>query len=289
MKKAIFLNGVFESVLEEILNVQKNNPSIVCFLQPYATGKITLLVQNPPSKDNPTHLYISTTKNLNEICYKASIVGWENKQGLFTKQSAKRLNELNQHIKKHQPGENEIYPKIKGKKCANLISIVNLQKLPSQLPAKILIKTNNGEPLRPRSQAGGWVYVYELPAWVGNEEITIREQFNEDMNRSIKDSKELNDTTRKKRLSLAPKKPKSIQVISRAYRRNPDVIVEVLKRANGKCEHCGKDAPFTRAKDDSPYLEIHHRVFLSKGGNDTIENAMALCPNCHREFHYGIK
>jgi len=27
---------------------------------------------------------------------------------------------------------------------------------------------------------------------------------------------------------------------------------------------------------------------LANGGSDTIENTIALCPNCHREFHYGI-
>ncbi|MDU6483465.1 MAG: HNH endonuclease [Paeniclostridium sordellii] len=26
-------------------------------------------------------------------------------------------------------------------------------------------------------------------------------------------------------------------------------------------------------------------VWLSKGGDDTIENTAALCPNCHRKMH----
>ena len=26
-------------------------------------------------------------------------------------------------------------------------------------------------------------------------------------------------------------------------------------------------------------------VELSKGGEDTVENAVALCPNCHRKMH----
>ena len=47
------------------------------------------------------------------------------------------------------------------------------------------------------------------------------------------------------------------------------------------------DAPFLRAKDNSPYLEIHHWITLAEGGDDTIENACALCPNCHRELHFG--
>ena len=27
---------------------------------------------------------------------------------------------------------------------------------------------------------------------------------------------------------------------------------------------------------------------LSDGGSDTVTNVVALCPNCHREIHYGI-
>jgi 5-methylcytosine-specific restriction protein A len=26
---------------------------------------------------------------------------------------------------------------------------------------------------------------------------------------------------------------------------------------------------------------------LSEGGGDTVDNAVALCPNCHRECHHG--
>lgn len=26
---------------------------------------------------------------------------------------------------------------------------------------------------------------------------------------------------------------------------------------------------------------------LSDGGSDTTNNAVAICPNCHRELHYG--
>jgi 5-methylcytosine-specific restriction protein A len=59
-------------------------------------------------------------------------------------------------------------------------------------------------------------------------------------------------------------------VVSRAYRRNADVIAEVLHRANGICEHCHAQAPFQRESDSSPYLEVHHRILLSNGGEDTV-------------------
>lgn len=63
--------------------------------------------------------------------------------------------------------------------------------------------------------------------------------------------------------------------------------MKVLRRANGVCEQCGDKAPFIRRSDNIPYLEVHHKVMLSEGGEDTVVNAHALCPNCHREVHYG--
>ena len=92
---------------------------------------------------------------------------------------------------------------------------------------------------------------------------------------------------RKARLATAPKLPRSVQVVSLAFYRNPDVAAEVLLRAGGICEQCGSIAPFRRASDGSPYLEVHHRTRLADGGEDTVENAIAVCPNCHRESHFG--
>jgi 5-methylcytosine-specific restriction protein A len=93
---------------------------------------------------------------------------------------------------------------------------------------------------------------------------------------------------RQARLNAAPKIPTRTAVVLFAFERNPDVVAEVLQRAMGKCERCKATAPFVRRKDNTPYLEVHHVVQLANGGEDTIENAEALCPNCHRELHYGI-
>lgn len=99
----------------------------------------------------------------------------------------------------------------------------------------------------------------------------------------------LNDSAikRQERLKKAPKEPAKTPVTLFAFRRNPDVVAEVLVRANGVCERCNKEAPFIRRKDNSPYLEVHHLKHLANGGLDTVENAVALCPNCHRELHFG--
>jgi len=112
---------------------------------------------------------------------------------------------------------------------------------------------------------------------------TYYEELDKDTRVSLKDS----SSERKKRLNISRKIPNKVQNITTCFERNPDVITEVLFRANGFCERCKTKAPFIRKKDDTPYLEVHHIHMLSKGGEDTVENAVALCPNCHRYLHFG--
>lgn len=81
--------------------------------------------------------------------------------------------------------------------------------------------------------------------------------------------------------------PETYETITRIFRRNSDVIAEVLVRANGVCERCKKPAPFIKARSGTPFLEVHHNIRLADGGEDTVENAIAVCPNCHRELHFG--
>ena len=63
----------------------------------------------------------------------------------------------------------------------------------------------------------------------------------------------------------------------------------VLGMAGGKCECCEFQAPFI-TKKGGPYLEVHHVVPIGGGfkGWNAVDNAVALCPNCHREIHYGM-
>jgi 5-methylcytosine-specific restriction endonuclease McrA len=94
-------------------------------------------------------------------------------------------------------------------------------------------------------------------------------------------------TARRRRLANAPNLPNKVQVLTYAYIRNADVVAEALFRARGKCESCGKDAPFLKSSNQQPYLEVHHRIQLAAGGEDTLANVIAVCPNCHRFAHYG--
>jgi len=121
---------------------------------------------------------------------------------------------------------------------------------------------------------------------ISEERFSLREhiaEFEQQIECSRQDSLE----TRSKRLKVASKLPLKMTVTTEVYRRNPDVVASVLLRANGYCEHCNTLGPFRRAKDGSVYLEVHHKIQLSNGGEDTVENAIALCPNCHRELHFG--
>lgn len=120
------------------------------------------------------------------------------------------------------------------------------------------------------------------------ENLYLAEKIYFDLEKQVENSQKQTSAERKHRLEKASKIPEKIQIISVGYKRNSDVIAETLLRANGICEKCSQNAPFLRRKDNSPYLEVHHKVMLSNGGEDILENAIALCPNCHREQHFGL-
>ena len=83
-------------------------------------------------------------------------------------------------------------------------------------------------------------------------------------------------------------RPQKTIVASTQYAREPELVAWVLENAEGRCELCSKKAPFTKISG-YPFLEVHHVKHLADGGSDTISNAVALCPNCHRELHYGME
>mgnify|MGYP002794178196 FL=1 len=111
----------------------------------------------------------------------------------------------------------------------------------------------------------------------------VKSEFEE----AVESAAKLSSSTRERILATESKTPVLIEVTTRVYKRSPYVVAEVLLRANGKCQSCKRDAPFLK-EDGTPFLEVHHFEWLSKGGEDSVENAIALCPNCHRQAHYGV-
>jgi hypothetical protein len=117
--------------------------------------------------------------------------------------------------------------------------------------------------------------------------ISFTLNFNADFEVCVREALQLTPKQRLARLAEAEKYPPIRIVETIVFERNPDVVAQKLHEANGKCQRCQKPAPFYRRNDQTPYLEVHHRQPLANGGEDTVENTIALCPNCHREMHFG--
>jgi len=86
------------------------------------------------------------------------------------------------------------------------------------------------------------------------------------------------------RAKQAAKVPGSRLVVAKQYQRNEYVSEEARRRSQGTCQLCNVAAPFFN-KSGQPYLEVHHVMWLARGGEDSLENTVALCPNCHRRMH----
>lgn len=120
-----------------------------------------------------------------------------------------------------------------------------------------------------------------------NAKVATSPTFDDHLFAQVEESLAMSQGKRSERLAKAQKNPQKIATTVFVFVRNPDVVAEALIRADGSCEHCRTKAPFLRKSNGRPYLEVHHRIPLAEGGLDTVENAVALCPNCHREAHHG--
>ena len=281
--EALFINGVFEGVLNDILDAQAASAELICYLQPYKPRVIKRLQQDPPSLGSPWKLFLSLTHSLGLVSFEADIVEWRDKAAI----EADEVGALSEHIATYQPRERGLHLEGKdGEYGRNLLGIVRLRRVEPALSVSGFIKTSDNFPLRERTRAGSWSYVFppELrqPVEVVGEEI-VRDEEQKGLKRALARS----EKERRERLEAANPVPQQIFVMTKAFRRNQDVVAEVLSRAGGHCEDCFQPAPFVRAKDGTPFLEVHHVMTLAQGGMDTVENAKALCPNCHRRRHFG--
>ena len=97
-------------------------------------------------------------------------------------------------------------------------------------------------------------------------------------------ARRLSDEEVERRAHLARPQPGQRAVNSSAYVRDSSVAEAAKRRAGGSCQLCLQPAPFKSRKGE-PYLETHHIVWLARGGEDSVANTVALCPNCHRRVH----
>jgi hypothetical protein len=157
-KEAVFLNGVYEDVLREILLIQEELPEHVMYLQPYSAEAIVHLREEPPTPEQPVRLYISVTDDLPTIKYTAEIVGWDDK----TRMSKNKHRVLSRVVWTLQPNETGLYDAshVEGKQSINLLHVRRMQRLKKPFSVSKLIKTSDGEPVsNGRTTAGRWTYV----------------------------------------------------------------------------------------------------------------------------------
>ncbi|NLR64740.1 DUF3578 domain-containing protein [Chitinophaga varians] len=88
-----------------------------------------------------------------------------------------------------------------------------------------------------------------------------------------------------------PRPPKVLRAPTK-WQRNPSISADALLRAGYRCEVDPRHATFTSKKNKHPFVEAHHFLPMAMQDNypysiDVVENIIALCPTCHRAFHYG--
>jgi hypothetical protein len=155
---ALFLNGAYDNVLQDILKIQEHLPDQILYLQPYSGARIKDLAEEPPSVEDPVRLLASITSNLPTVHYVGQIVGWDDKREL----GEAKLEALRRVIGPLQPTEDGVYGKTESGDwdCVNLLYVRRLRKLDKPFSVAELTNARSGGPLSTnRSQPGGWVYV----------------------------------------------------------------------------------------------------------------------------------
>ena len=157
MNEALYLNGMHESVLDEILKVQRVLPDQVMFIQPFSSKAIALLRDNPPTPERPTLLLMSLTTDLPSVSFAAEVVGWHDK----TKLSAEWRHVLNRLIWTLQPDQGGLYDQARdGGESVNLLHVRRLRRLSKPVGVTQFVKTADGSPLSDqRTTSGGWSYI----------------------------------------------------------------------------------------------------------------------------------
>lgn len=89
-------------------------------------------------------------------------------------------------------------------------------------------------------------------------------------------------------------KPKIVERNVKSLNRNPRVSFNAINRANFQCEIDIEHETFLNNNSKKQYIEAHHLIPLKYQSQfekslDVQANIVALCPNCHRKLHHGVK
>lgn len=128
------------------------------------------------------------------------------------------------------------------------------------------------------------VFVFPLKLNTGSPSLLTYETFKKSQQKRERKIRRLDKEQLLKKAKKTRTKAGERVVTSLQYERDQYVAEYTKARAEGVCDLCEKQAPFM-TKDGSAYLESHHIQWLSRGGEDSLNNTVALCPNCHRRMH----
>ena len=86
--------------------------------------------------------------------------------------------------------------------------------------------------------------------------------------------------------------PKVLPTVVYGWNRDRVVVEQVLKAAKRKCEIDPVHRTFVTRRNNELYLEGHHLIPLLRQNEfnkslDVYANIIGLCPNCHRQLHFG--
>jgi 5-methylcytosine-specific restriction protein A len=129
------------------------------------------------------------------------------------------------------------------------------------------------------------VWIFPLKISGGKAAYKIAEElFQKNHRRKRRLARRLSDKELINKATIPAAKVGSRRTSATKYDKNVYVAELARRKAKGVCQLCEQPAPF-KDKYGNPYLEPHHIVWISQAGEDTIENTVALCPNCHAKMH----
>ena len=129
------------------------------------------------------------------------------------------------------------------------------------------------------------VWVFPLQLVEGDRSLQVAEELiRKNRKRSERLARNLSDKELVKRAADIKSRAGCRRATVDLYEKNVFVAELARRKANGICQLCDQPAPFSD-RHGRPYLETHHITWIAAGGEDTIENTVALCPNCHTKMH----
>ena len=160
--QAIYMNGIFQVVLDDIVKVQTEYPHQVLFLQPYSSDAIAYLRDDPPTPSDPVKLYASVTDDLQHVRYTADVIAWRDKT-LIPHDSDQHRN-IEEIIAKYQPTEEGLYHVPEGGISRNLLYVMRMRRLAEPFSVDNLFLIDGNRPVSlNKTQPGGWMNVHPLP------------------------------------------------------------------------------------------------------------------------------